>query len=239
MTIAQIYENFTPDIAEVIEEAVERSGADPMGIGARHITSIKRSISFMLNSEWALFGMRQFMIKYESYTTQVGVPTFVMPPGAIDIFDAVLLRSGNATPINRMSRSEYLEIPNKTMTGRPDRYFVDRQATQNNVTVWRSPENNTDQIQYYYFRQMSRPGQMSNTLDMPPIMLEAFVAGLAAKYAQKFQFEKFQILWQLYCGGTLEPGKVGGVLKAAVEEDRDRADFTATVVLNPRGNRRR
>ena len=155
-----------------------------------------------------------------------------------DIFDAVLIRNTFATPINRMSRSEYLEIPNKTMTGRPDRYFVDRQSSDVTATFWRTPENSTDIIDYYYFRQMSRPGTLANTLQMPPHASAAFVAGLAARLALKFAPDKFGLLFQLYCGGSLQPGKVGGILQAALEEDRERADFALTVVLNPRGGRR-
>lgn len=233
-----IYTQFNPDLAEFIEEAFERSGMDPADIGARHIKSAKRSISFMVNSEWQMLGMRQWMITRTQYQVTVGDATFVLPVGAIDIFDAVLIRNTFATPINRMSRSEYLEIPNKTMTGRPDRYFVDRQAADVTATFWRTPENSTDIIDYYYFRQMSRPGQLSNSLQMPPHVSAAFVTGLAARLAEKFNEEKFPLLWTQYCGGSLQPGKVGGILQAALEEDRERADIALTVVLNPRGGRR-
>lgn len=238
MADSGIFSQFNPDLAEFIEEAFERAGMAPQDIGAAHIKSAKRSISFMVNSEWQLLGFRQWMITRAQYQTTTGLATFAMPAGAIDIFDAVLIRNTYATPINRMSRSEYLEIPNKTMTGRPDRYFVDRQAEGNTVTVWRSPENNTDIIDYYYFRQMARPGRMSNTLQMPPHASAAFVSGLAARLAEKFTKDAFAGLWMQYCGGSLEPGKVGGILQAALEEDRERADVALTVMLNPRGGRR-
>jgi hypothetical protein len=233
-----IYTQFNPDIAEFVEEAFENSGMAPQDIGAAHIKAAKRSISFMVNSEWQLLGMRQWMITRTQYQVTAGQATFVLPVGAIDIFDAVLIRNTFATPINRMSRSEYLEIPNKTMTGRPDRYFVDRQSAEVTATFWRTPENSTDIIDYYYFRQMSRPGTLSNTLQMPPHASAAFVAGLAARLALKFAPDKFALLFGLYCGGSLQPGKVGGILQAALEEDRERADVALTVVLNPRGGRR-
>lgn len=234
----EIYNSFSPDIAMHVEEAFERAGVAPEAIGQRHIESTYRSLHYMLNSEWHTLGMRQWMLKYAEWTTVTGLQTFTLPVGAIDMFDAVLLRSKNATPINRMSRSEWLEIPNKTMLGRPDRYFPERQADKVQVFLWRSPENSTDVIQYYYFRQMARPGSMLNSLDMPPHALQAFVSGLAARIAEKFAKEQFQMLWQMYCGGTLQPGKIGGVLAAAIDEDRDRADVALTVSISPRGGRR-
>lgn len=236
---SQLYNLFAPDIAEVMDEAVERAGLDPAAIGERHVNSLYRSIHFMLNSEWQTVGIRQWMTKYAEYTVTQGLQQFFLPEGTIDIFDAVLLRSTVATPMNRMSRTEWLEIPTKNLTGRPDRYFVDRQTSNCQVSLWRTPENSTDIIQYYYFRQMAKPGHMTNSLDMPPHALEAFVSGLAAKMALKFNEEKFPVLWGLYCGGSIEPGKVGGALAAALDEDRERADVSVTINLSPRGGRGR
>lgn len=238
MTISAIYTAFNPDVAMHLEEAFERAGIAPDAIGQRHIDSSYRSLHYMLNSEWQTLGMRQWMIKYAEQVMSTGIQQFILPVGAIDLFDAVLLRNANATPINRMSRAEWLEIPNKTMLGRPDRYFPDRQASSVTVNLWRSPENSTDVMQYYYFRQMARPGAMSNTLEMPPHALEAFVAGLAAKFALKFNEAKFPLLYGLYCGGSIVPGKIGGALAAAIDEDRDRADVALTVSISPRGGRR-
>lgn len=236
--ITAIYNSFNPDVAMHVEEAFERAGIAPEAIGQRHIESVYRTLHYMLNSEWHTLGMRQWMIKYAEQTMVTGVQEFILPVGAIDMFDAVLLRSQNATPINRMSRSEWLEIPNKTMLGRPDRYFPERRASDVKVFLWRSPENSTDVIQYYYFRQMSRPGALSNTLEMPPHALQAFVSGLAARIAEKFAKDQFPTLWGMYCGGSIQPGKIGGVLAAAIDEDRDRADVALTVSLSPRGGRR-
>ena len=238
MTTSAIYNAFNPQIVEHFEEAVERAGMDPAAIGERHIDSLYRSLKYMLNSEWHTLGMRQWMIKYAEYTVTQGLATFPLLSGAIDIFDAVLFRNSVATPINRMSRSEYLEIPQKVWTGRPDRYFVDRQTIGPNVYVWRTPENSTDIIQYYYFSQMALPGSMANTLDMPPHALQAFVSGLAARFAEKFNKAEFPTLWEMYCGGSIAPGEVGGVLLSALEEDRERADVSVTISLNPRGGRR-
>jgi hypothetical protein len=239
VTIAAIEAAFNPDLAEHFEEAFERAGLDAADIGNRHINSLKRSTSYMLNSEWYTLGIRQWMVPRAQYTTVTGVASWKLPANGIDVFDAVLVRQGAATPINRMSRSDYLAIPNKTMTGRPDRFFVDRQYNQQVVTLWRTPEFSTDIIDYYYFAQVSRPGSLSNTLQMPSHVLEAFVSGLAARAAQKFNPSRFEMCWGLYCGGTIEPGKIGGALAAALEEDRERADVTLSIALNPFGGGRR
>lgn len=236
MTIAALYTQFAPDIAMHLDEAFERSGLAPDAIGQSHIDSAIRSMSYMLNSEWHTLGMRQWMIQQASYTTVQGLNNFALPVGGIDIFDCVIRRQDRDTPINRISRAEFLEIPDKDQTGRPDRYFCDRQYNGVTTFLWRTPENSTDILLYYYFRQMSQPGQLSNQLQMPPHVLEAFVSGLSAKLALKFNGAKFQLLQTLYRGQN--PDRIGGSLMAALEEDRDRADVSISYQLNPRGGRR-
>ena len=238
MTISANYSLFAPDIATMMDEAFERAGIAPEAIGQSHLDSALRSMMFMLNSEWNTLGMRQWMIQYTTYTTTTGLNNFLLPVGSIDVYDMVLQRQGNDTPVNRMSRAEYLEIPRKTQTGRPDRWFVDRQYNGNVVYLWRTPENSTDILKYYYFRQMAQAGNLSNTLQMPPHVLEAFISGMSAKLALKFNKAVYQMLNTIYMGPQQDPMNPKGMLGAALMEDRDRSDVQLTIMMRPRGGSR-
>lgn len=233
MTITTNYAYFSPEIAECLEEGFELAGIAPEAIGTDHIASALRSMKFMLNSEWHTLGMRQWMV--ERYTKPMvnGVATFDLPTGAIDIFNAVLSRDSRETPMYRQSRQEYLEIPDKAITGRPDRYFVDRRYNKATVYIWQAPSNSTDTMIIDYFKQMAAPGTMGNTLQMPPHMLDAFVHGLGARIALKYNAQKYSILQTLYWGG--DTSKPGGKLKMALDEDRDRSPAVMTIGLNRRG----
>lgn len=238
MTISANYSFFAPDIAAMFDEAFERAGIAPETIGQSHIDSALRSTTLMLNSEWSTLGIRQWMIQDAMYQTTAGLNLFQLPVGGIDIMDAVIRRASRDTPINRMSPSEYLEIPDKTQTGRPDRYYCQRQYNIVNVYLWRTPENSTDIIVYKYFQQMAAPGGLANTLEMPPHVMEAFHAGLAAKLALKFNVAKFALLNTLYLGQAQDPTNPKGALGAALMEDRDRSDVSLTIQLRPRGGSR-
>ena len=238
MAIANVFSPFTPDIALVLDEVFERAGIAPEAIGQSHIDSAFRSMTLMLNSEWHTLGIRQWMIQDATYQTTTGLNNFTLPVGGIDIVDAVIRRASRDTPINRMSQSEYLEIPDKTQTGRPDRYNCQRQYNGTKVYLWRTPENSTDIIVYKYFQQMSQPGNMANSLEMPPHVLEAFHSGMAAKLALKFNAQKFQMLNTLYMGPEQNPMNPKGALGAALMEDRDRSDVAMTIQLRPRGGSR-
>lgn len=239
MAITEVFTPFSPDIALQLDEAFERAGIAPEAIGQGHIDSALRSITYMLNSEWHTLGMRQWMIQDAQQQMVQGLNNFTLPAGAIDVFDAVIRRQQRDTPINRMSEAEYLEIPDKTQQGRPDRYQVKRQYNGVTLFLWRTPENSTDLIVYKFFQQMSTPGGLSNTLQMPPHVLEAFVSGLSAKLALKFNPAKYVLLNTIYLGPEQNVMQPKGMLGAALMEDRDRADVQLTVMLRPRGGSRR
>lgn len=233
MTINTSFAYFAPEIAECLDEAFELAGVAPDAAGQDHIASALRSIRFMLNSEWHNLGMRQWMIARYTQALTNGVNTFDLPAGTIDIFNAVLSRDSRETPMYRMSREEYLEIPDKTITGRPDRYFVDRRYDRATVYIWQAPSNSTDTMIIDTFKQMANPGAMGNTLQMPPHALDAFVHGLGARLALKYNEKKYAMLQTMYWGG--DANKPGGKLGMALDEDRDRSPVVMTIGLNRRG----
>lgn len=230
---------FDPDIAEIFDEAFERAGIAPLAIGAAHIRSALRSLKFMLNSEWSTIGVRQWQIQQATQQmTSVGQTSFTLPAGGLDIMGAVLRRGGVDIEMTALSRNDYLVIPDKNVRGRPDRYFVDRQASTRTVYFWQAAENTTDVIVYDYFRQMEDAGRMSNTLQMPPHALDACAAGLAYRLAGKYNRDLIGQLAVEY-GGREYPNRIsGGALERMREEDRERGDLHVYAAFEPRTARR-
>jgi hypothetical protein len=229
----------SPSIAEVLSECFERAGIAAASPGNDHIDSAIRSMKLMLNSEWLTLGMRTWQFQLLNLTTNVTVgATVVLPPGVLTVSDAVLRRDGRDTPINPMSRDEYLEIPDKTQTGRPDRYLIDKQYNQTVLTMWRSPENNTDQIFYWAMCNTAIPTEdLSQGLQMRPEILEAFHAGLAAKLALKFNAQRYETLQAYYRGADPNPRNIGGVLALALDANRDWGDVRFTFHRRRRSGR--
>jgi hypothetical protein len=104
----------------------------------------------------------------------------------VDILNVVLTRSGVDTPVEIMSRQEYLNIPEKDIVGRPDRIFIDKQRDQLVFTLWTTPENSTDIIKYDAVRKFEDSISASDTADIPYQMTDAFAAGLAFRLAEKY-----------------------------------------------------
>lgn len=229
--------NFNPKITECLEEAFERGPLmAPSSIGNEHIQSALRSIRLMLGSEWAALGLKNWLVKQGTFTSVAGGQSFVPTQlGLQDILTMVLRRSGTDTMMSRISREDYTNIPHKDTESRPGQFYVERNMVSGvyttRVYVWPAMVNSTDVFVYDYLVRISDAGGMSNTLDMPYYFFEAFVAGLAARLAQKFKPERYDALQTAYCGNPIGPGQkpLGGALKLAMEEGRDRSDVRFSI----------
>lgn len=188
---------FNPDLAELVDEALERVRIDPAHITARHILSARRSMRFMC-ADWATKDYHDFRIEQESftvtqsqavYTAGVDFDIPVAPnttTNLLEMLDMVLTRNGVDTPVIWWSRADYLNIPEKQIEGRPDRVFVDKQRDQLVLTFWPIPENSTDIITFNAVRKFEDFDTAADNADIPYQMYDAFAYGLAARMAEKY-----------------------------------------------------
>lgn len=202
---------FDLTLADLVDEAYERAGVDPAELSIRHLKSARTSLA-LLFAEWSTKGVNEWAIEQYTQTLTASSATYDLPTGAIDILGAVLRRDGIDTAIYRISRYDYLELHKKTTEGRPDRYYVDRDAVTPQLTLWPTPENSTDAVVYFYVRRLQDTGSAINDLDVPYYWLEAMVSGLSAKLAEKFAKQNEEFLLQ----------KAMLAFDSAASEDRDR-----------------
>jgi hypothetical protein len=106
--------DFEPNVAEFVEEAFERCGLE-LRTGY-DLKTARRSINIML-AEWANRGLNQWTIEQDTQTVTQGTAEYTLNSNVIDILDVVLRRTTNGVQtdisIDRLSRSSYLNIPNK------------------------------------------------------------------------------------------------------------------------------
>lgn len=119
------------------------------------------------------------------------------------------------TIITRQSRSEYVSIPNKSQTGQPTSFYVDRQI-QPVVNIWPTPTAQYNNIYFTYTAISQDIGSMTNNPPVPSRFLESLCAALAfmlaIKNPQAVDLNKAQIL------GALADKEY----KFAAEEDTER-----------------
>jgi hypothetical protein len=113
-----------------------------------------------------------------------------------------------------MSRSEYLNLPNKTTQGRPSQYYYNRQVTPE-ITLWATPDSSTDSLVYYYVQRIEDADALVNTTDAPFRFLPCMAAGLAYYIAMKKSPERVQLLKAVY----------EEEFQRAADEDEDRVSL--------------
>jgi len=207
--------DFEPNVAEFVEEAFERCGLE-LRTGY-DLKTARRSINLML-AEWANRGLNQWTIEQATQTVTEGTTDYSLNSNVIDILDVVLRRTINQTQIdismNRISRSEYINIPNKTTKARPSQFFLDKLSTPT-LKVWPSPENSTDILVFNKIVRMDDADKPTNTMDMPFRFYPCFAAGLAYYISLKRAPERTSQLKALY----------EEEFDRAMSQDEDRASY--------------
>jgi hypothetical protein len=185
MPTSGVYD-FNPTVGEMIEEACERAAVEQTAARAR---SARRSMNLMF-TDWATKGVHQWSVEQKQQVLTVDVDTYPIEPQAIDIIDMVLRRGGVEYPMYAIGRSQYLEIPDKTIKGRPYRYMVERNQDDVAVTVWQVPDTTGDIMVFHQLRRLQSVKTNQEQADIDALFFEAACAGLAERLALKFNIER-------------------------------------------------
>ena len=209
---------FSLNIADTIEEAYELAGLElRTGYDAK---AARRSLNIMF-ADWSNRGVNLWTIEEVTQNLTNGTSSYNLNAFDVDIVSAVIRRtvSGQQTDIDidRIGRSEYLNIPNKETQGRPSQFFVDRQITPV-VKLWPTPENSTDQFISYRIQRIDDVTASNEDPEVPSRFIPCMVSGLAYYIALKKNPERIGILKQQYEQD----------FKLASDEDRNRASLMLT-----------
>ena len=203
--------NFELDVSDYIEEAFERCGLEAKT--GYDLKTAKRSMNLMF-AEWANRGLNQWTIVQRTQALTTGTSSYSLDNDVIDVLSMVVRRSNTDISIEKISRDEFLNIPNKSTQGRPSQFFIDRQVTPI-VRVWPAPENSTDVLIYDCLTRLDDADTFTNTVDVPFRFYPCLAAGLAYYLAIKRAPDRIQLLKSVY----------EEEFDRALSEDRDRASF--------------
>ena len=208
--------NFNLDIDEVIQEATEMIGGEQtLGHTPK---SARRSINLMLN-DWQNRGILLWKTYTTAITVSTSVTTYDLSSSSTDALQINLRRDSTDIELQRISFEEYLNVPNKTQTGRPTQFTVKRNLDNPIIYVWPLPENSTDILQIEAIRQVEDVNKSADqNADAPVRFLPALTCGLAYYLAMKragIPMDRIAMLKANY----------DEKLAFAMEEDRERASL--------------
>ena len=200
--------NFAID--EIIEEAYERIGMQ--GVSGNQLRMARRSLNIMFQ-EWGNRGLHYWQIANNNITLVADQAVYTMFRsssdgtsdatavfGVDDILEASFRNSNIDSPLTKINRSQYQALSNKTATGQPTQYYVQRLIDRVTITLYLTP--GSDQagklLNYYYVKRIQDVGDYTNATDVPYRFVPCMVSGLAFYLAQKFKPQMVQQMKLLY-----------------------------------------
>lgn len=189
---------FDLQIDDLIEEAFERCGIR-MTSGYQ-LTTGRRSLN-LLFLDWANRGLNLWTIEQATYALTNGTNEITLASDTINVLSAVI-RDSSQSPstditIDRISREEYLNIPDKTTVARPAQYYVQR-ANTFKVFLYPAAEGSVYTFVYYRIRRIQDAGDYTNTSDINFRFLPCLASGLAYMLSLKFAPDRTAALKQIY-----------------------------------------
>jgi hypothetical protein len=211
--------DFSMDIDEVIQEAMEMIGGEPT-LG-HEPKSARRSINLLL-SDWQNRDIMLWTAETSVFTVSVSTTTYSLASSSIDVLEAVVNRDNTDIQLERISMQEYLKIPNKKQTGRPTQYAVRHERDNPVVYLWPLPENSTDQVKIELIRYMQDVNKSAvQTADISRKFLPCLSAGLAYYMSMKRPNVDMNRI-------TMIKTEYEERLARALTEDRERASLFIT-----------
>tara|TARA_R110002020_G_scaffold2343_4_gene10900 strand:- start:3961 stop:4641 length:681 start_codon:yes stop_codon:yes gene_type:complete len=191
---------FRPNVEEIIAESYERIGMDSQTLTGYHAKAARRSLN-LLFSEWANRGINYWAVQNNTLALTQGTSSYALPAGTIDLIDVVIREtvggSTTDTVVQRISISEYNQLPDKTSSGRPSQYMLDKQYIPVLYT-WQVPDSNDYSLVYWSINQLEDVDASNQDADVPYRWSDCICAGLASKLAMKYMPDKFTLMNQVY-----------------------------------------
>ena len=197
-------------ISDIVEESFERIGIP--GVSGYQLKSARRSLNILFQ-EWANRGLHYWEVANNNITLVADQATYTMfrsttdgtssataVYGVDDILEASYRNSNVDTPLTKVSRSQYQAFSNKTSTGTPSQYFVQRFIDKITVTLYLTPGSSEAGkfLNYYYVKRIQDAGDYTNDADVPYRFVPCMTAGLAYYLAIKQAPDRVQMLKMLY-----------------------------------------
>ena len=165
--------NFSID--EIIEDAYERIGLQ--GVSGYQLKTARRSLNIMFQ-EWANRGLHYWEVGNNDITlvanqavytifrsTGDGTSDATAIYGVDDILEAVYRNSSSVdSPLTKINRSTYQALSNKTSTGTPSQYFVQRFIDKITITLYLTPGSSEagNKLNFYFVKRIQDVGDYTN-----------------------------------------------------------------------------
>tara|TARA_R100001463_G_scaffold104767_2_gene159315 strand:- start:2222 stop:2908 length:687 start_codon:yes stop_codon:yes gene_type:complete len=193
---------FTLAVDEVIEEAYSRIGGEPQT--GKEAQQGRRALNLLLQ-EWLNRSVQLWTVSPTSTSLTANTSGYTLNSYTVDIEEATIRKTNSDNSVTdfeleRITRDDYLNIPNKSDTGRPSQYFLDKQLTPV-VYLYPTPDDSTDVLRFNERKRIEDITASTENVDIPDRFLPCAISGLAYYLALKrpqIEMQRRQELKVLY-----------------------------------------
>lgn len=164
-----------------------------------HLTSARRSLN-LLFLDWANRGLNLWTIEQATYTLTQGTNEISLANDTVNVLEAIIRQNSQGINtdvyIERISREDWLNVPDKTTQARPAQFYVQRTNTPK--VFFYPAADQTYTFVYYRIRRIQDAGVYTNTSDVNFRFLPCLTSGLAYQLSLKFAPERTPALKTIY-----------------------------------------
>lgn len=181
---------------EIITQALRKLGVSAVDTTptADELSQGLTALNFMLKA-MQNEGFNLFNYATQSVTATTSAAHTMDPVRPIRVHGVRFRKNGLDTPMEALTRQEYLDLPNKSSTGTPTTYYYDKQRESAVLYVWpllSSASGETFEVDYE--AEYEDATSFSAVIPVPGEYWEAVVYGLAARLADDYAVEAPNIL---------------------------------------------
>jgi hypothetical protein len=215
--------NFSLDIDEVIQEAMEMIGGEQtLGHDPK---SARRSINLLLQ-DWQNRGILLWTTTTTVVDVSASVTVYALSSATVDTMEVVVNLSATDIQLQRISMEEYLQIPRKSQTGRPTQYAIRRGRSNPELYLWPIPDGEDYSLKIEKVRYIQDVNKSAGQIaDVSRRFLPCLTAGLSYFMSLKragLGGDRVQFIKQEY----------EERLARAMDEDRERSSIRIVPKLN-------
>jgi hypothetical protein len=201
----------TFSIDDIITESFERLGF--FDYSGNDLRTARRSLNILFQ-DWQNRGAHYWEIAQNTFTLVNNQATYTMYRstadgtsdatavyGASDILEASYRTTSNVdTPLSKINRSQYSAFSNKTATGQPSQYWVQRFINRVTVTLYLTPGASQagNFMAYFYVKRIQDAGAYTNEADIVNRFVPAMCAGLTYYLSMKKAPQRTQEMKLIY-----------------------------------------
>lgn len=189
---------FNPTSGQLIPYCYGLCGIRRTAILQEHMTDARMALNLLL-STWGNDTPNLWTIDLVETALVQGQATYDVDTDTIMILDAYIRTGVDDSQVDRIiwpiSRTEYASQPNKDFQAPPTTFWFDRTLSPT-ITLWQVPDadDSTDApnlLRYYRCTTIQDANPASGeTLDIPPLWMDALTWGLAARLATMYAPDK-------------------------------------------------